>query len=884
MRVHRLTLRGVKGVVERTIALPDRGVVVLEGPNEVGKTTTLHALDALLSYRSSSRAAAVRALQPVGSDVGPFVEAELTIGGVRLRYAKCWLRQPATTLHLLGDRPEQLTGDAAQQRVDDLLRRHLDRTLYDALRLTQAGEATLAPLSSSTVLTEALDRAAGAEQHVEGADILLDRVEAEYRHYFTATGRPTGDYRAAITRCAQAQQDVAEAHRRREEGQTLLDRQQTAREAGVAAERALAEAERALAEAEATQARAAAAAALLDAARERRRHVAEQLDVARRALDQRRQLVEEHEHLQVRLAERQARRQEAWVSLTDAREGSADRRRRAEEASARVEVASETFDAARAAAEAEAARRALADAEAQLARAQVLADRVRSAQRALPAVEVSRATVRQVRALQDRLDAMVLAHDAASPVLEVRSLGAPVGISVADGESARSVAPGGTDRVTLAHETTIDVPGQVELRLTLHQEAQGRLGEIRRLREERDAALAQVGARDLDELEVAADVTEAARAALHEAQRELEALVRPLGAAAAAEAAAGQVPGALLERVERARAAVLALGEWSQPELDVEQAAQLVRQAREGEREARQRAAEAEARAASLAASLGRLEGQLDADAARVDSLEVHLFRARAEQPEAALQARLDACQAELAEAEGAVTCAESAAREADPAGVAAALEHALQRHRAAVQRRESALAELHSLRGQVEMAASEGRQELYEQAVAALDDADRELRALDRRARAARHLRTALLEHRDEAHRSYVRPYTEALEELGRRVYGDGFAVTVEDDLTISARTLGGVTVPHDDLSGGAKEQLGILARLAVARLVDPEHGVPVVIDDALGYTDPHRLRRMGEVLGAGAAGQDLQVILLTCTPDRYAAIPAVHTIRLSA
>lgn len=92
-------------------------------------------------------------------------------------------------------------------------------------------------------------------------------------------------------------------------------------------------------------------------------------------------------------------------------------------------------------------------------------------------------------------------------------------------------------------------------------------------------------------------------------------------------------------------------------------------------------------------------------------------------------------------------------------------------------------------------------------------------------------------------------------------------------------------MTVPFAELSGGAKEQLGILARLAVARLVDPTQGVPVVIDDALGYSDPERLERMGEVLGATAGPDaDLQVILLTCTPGRYSAVPGARTVRLAA
>lgn len=232
-----------------------------------------------------------------------------------------------------------------------------------------------------------------------------------------------------------------------------------------------------------------------------------------------------------------------------------------------------------------------------------------------------------------------------------------------------------------------------------------------------------------------------------------------------------------------------------------------------------------------------------------------------------------------------AVDKASAAVVAADVEGARTGLSSARHHHTLVARAREDALAELNQIKGQVEMAAGEGRQELYDLAVADLDDAERDLRAVDRRARAARHLHAALNRHRDNAHRAYVRPYTRALEVLGQQVYGPDFAVTVDEDLSLTARTLGGVTVPFTELSGGAKEQLGILARLAVARLVDPTQGVPVVIDDALGYSDPERLHQMGSVLGSAAEDNvDVQVILLTCTPERYAAIPDVHTVRLTA
>ena len=53
---------------------------------------------------------------------------------------------------------------------------------------------------------------------------------------------------------------------------------------------------------------------------------------------------------------------------------------------------------------------------------------------------------------------------------------------------------------------------------------------------------------------------------------------------------------------------------------------------------------------------------------------------------------------------------------------------------------------------------------------------------------------------------------------------------------------------MPYESLSGGAKEQLGILTRLAGAALVAKEDSVPVVIDDALGFTTPTGWRRWAQ------------------------------------
>ena len=902
MRLHRLTLRDVKGVVERTVDFPDRGVLVIEGPNEVGKSTLLDGFDALLTLKATSKAAAARALAPVDRDVAPYVEAELTIGGQRVRYAKRWLKAPSTTLELLGPRPEHYTGDAAQQRLDALLEQHLDRTLWDALRLTQAGDGSVAPLVSSSVLAAALDAAAGAQQHADGADALLDKVAAEVALYLTPTGRPTGIYREALTRHTEAEAAVAEAHRRVEEGAALLDRLGRARERAAAADAEVGHAAERLAAAERAFAAVEVVAAEHQVALERQAAAHERQRLTRRALAQRESLVAERAELLRALGQAEEEHRADLEAAEAQGETLLAAEALAQGAATRVEQAADEVAAARADADHLGAVHELESCQDRLQRAAVLVEAVREARDAVADQEgrtgqpVGPEVARRVRAVQDRLDAMRLQHDGGTPTVDVEALGSVVEIDAGGGTGSASVAAGERTRVQIAHDTTLEVPGQARIRVHLHAEARSRVTEIDRLHAELRDSLAELGCADVDELDALVMAAESARARLREATRDVELLLRGSGPVAVAEAVAGVLPPRLEEDVEQARRRVAqgldSRAEGRELPADEAAARELVRvadaqlrEAREGHRQARGALARRSAEVAAVTTRLDRAEGHLAAQRAGVQRLDAQLSAAREETPDGTLAQQADRCTEQVGLHARAVDKASAAVVAADVEGARTGLSSARHHHTLVARAREDALAELNQIKGQVEMAAGEGRQELYDLAVADLDDAERDLRAVDRRARAARHLHAALNRHRDNAHRAYVRPYTRALEVLGQQVYGPDFAVTVDEDLSLTARTLGGVTVPFTELSGGAKEQLGILARLAVARLVDPTQGVPVVIDDALGYSDPERLHQMGSVLGSAAEDNvDVQVILLTCTPERYAAIPDVHTVRLTA
>jgi uncharacterized protein YhaN len=88
--------------------------------------------------------------------------------------------------------------------------------------------------------------------------------------------------------------------------------------------------------------------------------------------------------------------------------------------------------------------------------------------------------------------------------------------------------------------------------------------------------------------------------------------------------------------------------------------------------------------------------------------------------------------------------------------------------------------------------------------------------------------------------------------------------------------RILDGVVLDVGQLSVGAREQLGLLARLACASIVSTEGGAPVMFDDVLGHSDPDRVVAMGRALAASA--RDGQVIITTCAPERYESLDAVR------
>src|SRR5699024_8665628 len=132
-----------------------------------------------------------------------------------------------------------------------------------------------------------------------------------------------------------------------------------------------------------------------------------------------------------------------------------------------------------------------------------------------------------------------------------------------------------------------------------------------------------------------------------------------------------------------------------------------------------------------------------------------------------------------------------------------------------AAEERESAAAVATSM-GRVNAIGDQGRLAGVASAERELAAAERENAALWRRARAADLRHRTLAARRSEALLAYQAPFHRAVVELGSLVYGRDFDVRLGEDLTILSRRVGDVTVDYESLSGGAREQLAVIVRIA--------------------------------------------------------------------
>ena len=172
---------------------------------------------------------------------------------------------------------------------------------------------------------------------------------------------------------------------------------------------------------------------------------------------------------------------------------------------------------------------------------------------------------------------------------------------------------------------------------------------------------------------------------------------------------------------------------------------------------------------------------------------------------------------------------------------------------------------------------------EVSEQLALATDRLNRE----DLRMKAIKLLHEALSEAKKSVILNIAQPVEKTASEFLEEICGKPLAqIRFTQELTpeqVIPAQLAGETdsaVTLERLSGGEREQVFLCTRLALAAELARNERQMVVLDDVLTFTDPERLQRISSLIER--LSDRLQIVILTCHPQRFAAMAGAKRIDL--
>lgn len=889
MRLIRLEITNFGGVKHAEVNFRVEGVTVVEGPNEAGKTTLRDAFARLLDTKANStNHKKIGRYFPVHSDVGPSVTAEFTTGPYHLIYSKQWKTGKRTELNIVVPASESITGDPAHDRVEEILKETLDEGLWNVLQHAQGTSWDEFTPVKSTAFLGALDAASGGERFSRdgSSESLWERVEEERERYFTGTGRPRGDLVTAVSDLDNANERLA-----------VVDAELSSVEADAQMHAELSHRVLALGDEskEAQAARVAADAAWGEIAGLRTQKVemeykaaaaSSKMEVAQSSVNQRKKLAEQaSDAKEVRLG-LEVSEESVKEKLTSATSLAESARKTHAEAVEELREAQRTENGAAALLTLIEEWHSLADRK----------SRRDIAKRELDRMAKSESTL-ESNAVDDVALERITSADAARREAGTRLDAAKLSIRLEASSDVRVTSPAGESALTRGEEVEFDVAAGDEVVIgdaarlevlgtdvqrDLVRELQGAQEQLESLAKDFDLDGDDILRNAIEknrERDRAEQTLDNSRTALEAALRDLtyEELVGKIERqekrfAEHSENAKAQDlddnAAAVKAKEDAARDRENAESEVERLGAERSEADEAVGNVREESAAINASLAAAKAADAADSKSLEESRKSDGADAKLEEALALAADGLKeAGDAQAELDKRLKAMNAEAREAE------RTAAN-----GRVTRLEREIK----------TAEAELNQIAGRLGRDSEKGLLEGRNRAASLVAHAEREDAVVRRRADAIKLLHEKLLEHRDSARRSVVEPYAQRIERLGKIVFGPDVEFEISaDSLQIESRTMDGRTVPFDSLSGGAKEQIGVLSALACAELVAKnddvrDRGAPIVLDDALGFSDDIRLKRLGAAFSAATA--DCQVIILTCNRDRYRGIGDAEFVRFES
>jgi chromosome segregation ATPase len=844
------------------------GLNLFAGPNESGKSTLVRAIRAAFFERH--RSTSLADLQPWGdSSAAPEVSLTFTWRGQTWRLEKRFLKRQRCDLIAAG---ESLSGDEAEERLAELLGYQFPGRgaskaehwgIPGLLWVEQgAGQEVREAVGHAgdhlqSALVGSLGEALGEVTSSSG-DALIQQVERERARLLTATGRPTGELREAQQECETLAAELArlddEVKRYRESVDRLGELSQQQQESDAARPW------------EVQREKAHAAQAQLDAvARLQAQQAQERRELEANQGQQRlyRQQLQEFERQAQQLEQRRRAREEARQVLAQCQAKVEPVQRQLMQAKAAYDEASRRLAAAhrrdrRRSLQADHAR--LVRQATQLAGTLEKARQLRDSLRAL-------AEQHQAQALDDNVLTRLQACDAelGKLVAQQQALATRLGYTLEAGQRLElgEQTLRGEGETLLLEESELTIPGVG--RLTIKPGGSD-VADLRRrqqrLQVEHAALLQQLGVadlasaaararrgRDLEQQQqrirahlegIAPEGVEALEHQHHLAIQGRDRLAAELDALPPAEEQDDRQ--SVLQAQSELDGASAALKAAEQAEIEHRQALSLASQA----------LAAAEAEWQALHDDLNAPDRQRRQQEARDALTDLKLEEERLSGSLQERQRQIDAANPEL--------LAQDVARFTRAAD-------AMQRHA------EAREVEITQLKVRLETLGANGLEERRDEVQGQLDAQQRRRDQLQRRA-AALELLLGLL--KKQRHEVTVRLQAPLQKHLNRylSLLFPGAELSVDEALKPATLIRPGAEREErgdlGELSFGAREQMGLITRLAYADLLK-EAGRPtlIILDDALVHCDRARREQMTRILFDAA--QRHQILMFTCHPENW-------------
>ena len=889
MKLRKLSVNQFKRFTEPTrLGELCDGLNLVVGPNELGKSTLLDALRAVLFERNSSRAQQIKALQNDRSGAAPVIELVFEVNGAEYTLTKRFVNSPYARLQC----PDGtlLEADAAENRLRSLLgfaeagnRGATSETLgmWGVLWVQQGqsfGSPNL-PESALASLSAGLESEVGTVLGGRRGRELPQVIEQQRGELVTARRRqPRGEYKDTLEHVSEMEQRlVGQQQQQLEISETL--------EQLAAAEARLRRLEDGsqdrIDQEELTQAQEQLGEVMrhdlqLEAARSELQNRQAQLEQAQRVQSERtsrrEELKTDQEQLRLeseRLGELQQQERESLVVLDELRQAGTKAEAAAESAMQsetslrgildRISRSAELRDLLRRQSDLEAAQERLADAQSQAEQIQVTDE---SLQRIRQAAEIADKANAQLRVAATRISFEIPGDLLAG----FEADGAPLTDPPATIEAVEPIMITIPERGRLLIEPAVADRDQL-------------LRSERDARSELHAALNEVGAQSLADAQVLRDQRRDHEFAAGAAQQELARLAPPSGELT------------LQPRIDELRqslAAVLPEGATDQlPQRDYAEAALQsaqteLQKARDEERIARE-AVDGRARAVlKLSVEVRTLENTVDS--------QTELVERRQERLQSDAESVSDQQLAEASDtAAKAVTKQQqtvSALEEDWSASARTQLEARISRLNSAIERRASSRVETKietvRLRERVEAHDSAGIDEAIEHTQHELEQAKRQCDRIERELEVLDLLAQTLRAAESEARERYLAPVVDRVHPYLQMLFPNA-EIGMDEDLNITGMSRrAGYEESFDHLSMGTQEQIAVLVRLAFAEmLVDQGAPAAVILDDALVFSDDKRMRLMFDILSHAA--QRVQIVVFTCREQLFEGLGA-HQLHLAS